>query len=361
MALPAPIEISKNAPNGAQLVQYRGGDWIESSASAIAFLWCNWDVLFKMANSPFYAEKEAAGVWHGGGYGASADWYLASPSIGVDEGKFELYSIIRFLGTEIRGRAIYEYRRIEPRRFTYGGIAFGELPPRLRGLRWFIEAFGNIATAKFNYIGGRTAELITRQPSAIEKYCDLARYKIFLEMIEEERKILSGDIIVPRFFEQIPRGKVFLNDDPLWSLRHDLQKAKEKLLEDSRDADLSEYEERLESFPHDPRGAVVNLRSRLEFVLSIVYHAEFPRRPIGLSPNDKIKELTHYSENIPSGITAMMHTVNGLGNTGAHFGVEKRIPNIIDLTQFKVCFSAALGVEDWFRRRDYYTSDSGLV
>jgi hypothetical protein len=358
----APVVISENTPSGARLLQFRGGDSIQSSASAIAFLWSNWDILFKLSKSPFHAEKQADGIWHGGGYGGSGEWYFsAPPSIGVNEGHFEFFSLLRFLGTPVRGKSVFEYKRVSPERFYYRGRSWGEIPQRLNLLRWLIEPLGNIAAAKYNSIGGGAAELISRQPSLVERYSDPATYKSFLEMIEEENAILSGREPIVRYFIPSSRVQPAASLDPLAEPRRNITNLEDKLRANSRNTDLKEYRVCIDLFLIDPDSAVFKGRRILEPIVLTVFQVEFPRHsgrlPNGkrMTLNDRIKELTYESKNVPNGITALMQTVNGLGNVGAHFA-EGKIPNVIDLAQFKTSFSASHGVADWFYNSRYSTN-----
>lgn len=356
-AHPAPAVISETAPSGARLLQFRGGDSIQSTASSIAFLWSNWDVLFRISKGSFHAEKKANGIWHGGGYGGSGEWYLAPPFIGVNEGRFEFYSSLRFLGSAVRGKSIFEYRRVTPQTFYYSGRSWGELPPRLGMLRWFVETLGNIATAKFNSIGGGAAEMISRQPSLVQPHCDADTYKAFLEMIDEENEICSGRKLAAfRFFKPSIQNDIMTDNDPLGDLQRDLNKLERKLRASSRHADLIEYQRCLDLFLTDPDSAVIKARKILEPIVLRIFQSEFPEhsgklilrgQPKDLTLNDRIKELTYQSKNVPNGITALMHSVNGMGNVGAHFATGK-VPNVIDLAQFKTSFSASLGIADWF-------------
>ena len=310
-------------------------------------------MLFKISKGSFRAEKKAEGIWHGGGYGGSGEWYLAPPSIGVDEGRFEFYSSLRFLGAAVRGKSIFEYKRVSPTTIYYSGRCWGELPPRLGLIRWFVEALGNVATAKFNSVGGRAAELITHQPSIIEQHCDPATYNAFLEMIEEERAIVSGAKTALHFFRPTPRIEAATSrNDPLDDLRRDLKNLEKELSAKSLRVDLSEYRNCLELFPTDPDLAVIKARKILEPIVLTVFKSEFQRDPGRLTLNDRIKELTFKSKNVPNGITVLMYSVNGLGNVAAHFA-EGKVPNVIDLSQFKTSFSASLGVASWFYKSTF--------
>lgn len=357
----ASLAISNSARSGARLIQFRGGDTIHSTASSIAFLWSNWDVLFKISSkSPFDAEKHGEGIWSGGGYGASGEWFFATPpSIGFNEGQFEFFSSLQFLGTRIRGKSVFEYRRVGPQTFYYGGRCWGELPTHLQPLRWFIETLGRVATAKFNLIGAGGAEAVSREPALIEPYCDAKTFEKFLEMTDEEKAILSGRSIVRRYFDLSNQNGE--TRDPLGDLRRDLSELEQKFRAESFEVDLSEYQRCLDGFVTDPDGAVIKGRKILEPLVIKVFRSEFPNhteqkskngRTSDFTTNDRIIELTYHSKNVPTGITAMMHTVNGLGNVGAHFA-EGKIPNIIDVAQFKTSFSASLGIAAWYYRSKY--------
>jgi hypothetical protein len=332
------------------VLEFRAGYSATASAASIAFLWTNWEILYRMSKGVFKVERVTETAWRGSGFGGRGEWHLLRTSIGVNYGRFEFFSWVRFLGTSARGMSIFEYKRVDANTVAYHGRAWGELPRPLRPTRWFVEALVNLVAGRVNTIGGGTAELLSRDPTSVKPYTDPDRYQTYLDMVDEERSIQKGTCSEPRFFfDQSDASQ------ELTSVRNRINPLRKelKLLESELDSrvpgiEFSEYYKSLLIFEADPGMAVTKIRSILEPMVREIYETEFRQSAGQATLFDQVKRLYRESPNVPNHITSLMQTIVALGNIGVHTSSAGKVPSQIDFNEFRTSFAAIVGVTQWY-------------
>lgn len=349
-------ETANDDPSEARLLRFKGGNTVRASASAIAFLWANWDVLYQVLPKFFPTARLTSNGWRGRALSGRGDWYLMESIVGIDEGRFEYYSTIQFAGREIRGTSVFEYHRVSGEQIAYHGQSWGELPGWLGLVRPVVRLLGDRATHYFNECGGEAAELITRSPMLVKERADPEAYDEFMAMSVEEAALLSGSDVDARFFKLSDRiANIKRSKDPLDRLRQDINDLESRLAAENRSANLREYVTCIDIFPKSPDMAVAKTRKIMESILIRIHRSE-----IGGSDKAADKRIGELKDRniVPNSIVALMRTINNIGNVAVHPS-EGKVPSRIDLAQFKTTFAASIGLADWYYQSRY--SRSGKI
>ena len=329
---------------------------MRSSAASIAFLWMNWDILFNLSKGVFKAERVTDHSWRGVGFGGRGEWHLIRADYGVNVGRFEFFSWIRFLGTSSRATTVMEYHRVSDNRMAYHGRSCGEIPKALWPLKSLVVALGTVAGQRINRIGGKSASAITSNPRLVKDLCDPERYSTLLQMQSEEQALLGNTTFNPKYFalDSNPNNANPTKASRLGRLRAELGALSERATSRTPGWDLLEYERAIGIFEIAPRAAVAHCRWLLEQIVARVYEQEFGQDPSERSLFKQIERLYREADRIPRNVTSMMQTIVRLGNLAVHAPSlgrtpsPGRAPSTMDYNEFTTCFDALLGISEWY-------------
>lgn len=334
--------------NTRGLIDIRAGCTMTASAAAIVFLWTNWEIFYRVFDSKIKVSRLHERAWHGRGYRGSGEWYLLRAECGIQYGRFEFFSQVRFLGANIRGTSIFEYWRVNAHTIAAQARLWGELPRQLTPLRWLVEAVAARAALRVNFLGSGAASQITAEPKWLQPRIDSSLYSTLLAMMDEEAASLRGDAKQRRYFD-LHRPKSESVADTLSALRNDVRFLEQALRDRRSLLDVRELYRSCDLFEIDPKMGVAKIRSLLEPIVVTIYEIEFrePPRKSGML-YEQVRRLYQESKNVPADVTSLMQTIVGLGNISLHAPSSGRAPSRIDANHFKTIFAAMLGVAEWF-------------
>jgi hypothetical protein len=332
-----------NSPHAFEVAE---GYTVRSSAASIAFLWMNWDILFNLSKGVFKVDRVTDQSWRGAGFGGRGEWHLIRADYGVNVGRFEFFSWIRFLGTSSRATTVMAYR----------GRSCGEIPKALWPLQSLVVALGTVAGQRINRIGGKSASAITSNPDLVKDLCDAERYSTLLQMQGEEQALLRNATFNPKYFALNTKrnGVNSAKATRLDRLRVELGALSERATSRIPAWDLLEYERAIGIFEIAPRAAVAHCRWILEQIVARVYEQEFGQDPSERSLFKQIERLYREADEIPRNVTSMMQTIVGLGNIAVHAPSlgrtpsPGRAPSTMDYNEFTTSFDALLGISEWY-------------
>lgn len=321
----------------------------EASVSAIAFLWSNWEVFFRLwANweglyrlraKLFSAERISEDAWRASGNGGIGTWYLTKSVVGLNSGRFEFVSTGKFLGMHAEGRSTFWYDRIGASNIiAYGGVMAGDPPGPLRRMRWLVDLIANRAGAAVNRIGGEAASAITRNPGLLEGHATRQQQRLFADMLAEEVQMLKNRPIQTRFFgADGNRSERELEVDPATLLQLQLDRAAEKIASVEAQRVVVGLKVALKLFHDSPRRAIDELHALLEGIVrdTLTMQTGSPPRPASLKT--QLRRLGQ-TKTTPRRIALLMSMV-AEDNAG---------DDTDDFYSFRTSFDAMLAIVDWY-------------
>jgi hypothetical protein len=331
-----------------RVIEFRAGYTAEATPGAIAFLWSNWEVLFRLAPGPLKVERLAPSAWRGSGYGGTGEWYLLKAEYGLDRGRFEFFSWVRFLGTVSRGTSVFEYRKADDA-IAYWGRAWGELPLLLWPFQGLVGGLGQSATLRLNAVGGQVAAAITQNPELVRDCADPDVYQSWQALQVEEAEIRAGKCKHPKFFMRDATLEAPSRPVHLSALRDELRHLGLSMANGSGDLEISEYSKALAGFEIDPRMGLAKIREVLEPLVCRIYRIAFGSNPGSHEIlSQQIKRIERDAAGVPVIVTTLMKMIVDLGNLGVHRGRSGKAEDIIDFAEFRTGFDALLAISRWY-------------
>lgn len=321
------------------------GYTVEASAASIAFLWDNWDVLFKIGGGRIRAEQVTQDSWKGYGFWGSGEWFRTQRSATVNAGRFEFLTIGKLFGIGFRSQTVSEYRRIDDKTVAYFGKASYHVPSSLPPFRELMSVAAVRVVNYVNQVGANAATAITQDSSLVGRAAGDQARSLFEEYVAEEDALKRGS---KGSFKHLAPGEDHAAEalEPeIAELRRDLRRLEGIVTRSHAPLDIQDYQASLDLYSHDPTMALVRNRNIVEQIAKHIFEAETGAAAGRRSLSEIIAQLATDSAQIPDSIIALMNTVISLANVAP----SARRPDVLTTNDaFGMSFPATLGVTEWF-------------
>jgi len=328
-----------------RLSETSAGYTVEASAASIAFLWDNWDVLFKIGGGRIRAEQLSQDSWKGSGFWGSGEWFRTHRSATINAGRFDYVTIANFVGIGFRSQTVSEYRRIDDKTVAYFGKITYQVPSLLSPVRGLLSVAAVRAINYVNQVGANAATAITQDSSLVRRAAGDQAWSVFEEYVAEEDALKRGSKGPFKHLAPAEEQSAEALEPEIAELRRDLRRLEGIVTRSHAPLDIKDYQASLNLYSHDPTMALVRNRNIVEQIAKHIFEAETGAAAGRRSLNEIIAQLAADSAQIPDSIIALMNTVVSLANVTP----SARRPDVLTTNDaFGMSFPATLRVTEWF-------------